>query len=236
MKKTTLEKFISKYYLAGAVESVIWKSNGSLECDFVNETQDLVGNIKLHTNPMNAGNIGIYRTAQLSKILTALDDEIDVKFDGESTQLYSISLNDKKTKAKFMLADPSVIKKAPDLKSLPDWDVELDITDEFISNFSKARNALPEANNFAILTSGSVLNFVINYSTINTNRITFECQTTKLSDMAATAFNADLFKEILSANKGMTGKLKVSSKGLMKIDFSDSEFAVSYFMVKQQIN
>ena len=236
MKKTTLENFISKYYLAGAVESVIWKSNGALDCQFVNETQDLVGNVSLNTNTIDKGNIGVYKTAQLSKLLTALDSDIEVKLDGDANQLHSLSLSDKKTKAKFMLADPSVIKKAPDIKALPEWEVEMDITDAFISDFIKSRNAVPDATNFAIVTVGDKVQFVINYSTINTNRVTFDCDANKVSDIPATAFKADLFKEVLIANKGMTGTLKVSSKGLMKLDFSDKDFTSSYFLVKQTIN
>jgi hypothetical protein len=236
MKKVTLENFISKYYLAGAVESVIWKSNGSLDCDFVNETQDLVGKVSLTTNSIDKGNIGVYKTAQLSKLLTALDSDIDVKLDGDTNQLHSISLSDKSRKAKFMLADPSVIKKAPDIKSLPEWEVEMDVNDAFISDFIKSRNAVPDATNFAIVTAGNKVQFVINYSTINTNRVTFECDGTKVSDIPAIAFKADLFKEVLVANKGMKGTLKASSKGLMKLDFTDGEFTTSYFLVKQTIS
>ena len=236
MNKTTIEKFINKYYLAGAVESVIWKSNGNLSCDFVNETQDLVGNVELSDNSIEPGNLGIYRTSQFSKLLTALDSEIDISLIGESGKLHTISLNDKKTKAKFMLADPSVIKKSPNIKALPEWDIEMDVTDEFISTFIKSRNAVPDATNFAVMSNGSKVNFIINYSTINTNRVTFECPATNVNDMDAIAFKSDLFKEVLLANKGMTGTLKISNKGLMKLDFNDSEFTTSYFLVKQTIN
>lgn len=235
MKKTILQKFIDKYYLAGNVESVIWKSNGTLDCDFVNDSQDLVGKVRLSTNPMDKGDVGIYRTSQLSKILTALSDDVEVKFDGDATK-HSISLTDAKTKAQFMLADPSVIKKAPDLKSLPEWDIEMDINDGFIADYIKARSAVPEATNFAIMSSGDKVNFVINYSTINTNRITFECDATKATSIETTAFNADLFKEVLTANRGMKGTLKASSKGLLRLDFSDENFIASYFLVKQAIN
>jgi hypothetical protein len=237
MKKETLEKFIGKYYLAGAIESVIWKSNGSLDCDFVNESQDLIGKVVLSKNPMDKGDLGIYKTSQLSKILTALDEEIDVKFDGDASQSVSISLKDKSNKkAKFMLADPSVIQKSPDLKTLPEWDIELDIDDKFIGDFIKSRNAVPDATTFSIVTAGNTVQFIINYSSIGTNRVTFECTPTKITDTPAVAFKADLFKEVLVANKGMKGILKVSSKGLMNLTFTDGEFVTSYFMVKQTIS
>lgn len=236
MKKETLQKFIEKYYLAGAIESVIWNSNGALSCKFVNDSQDLVGAVKMNTNSIETSDIGIYKTSQLSKLLTALDSDVEISLDGDKDLRYAISLSDKKTKAKFMLADPSVIKKAPDLKELPEWDIEIDISESFVGDFIKARNAVPEAFQFAINTIGPKVNFIINYSTINTNRITIECNATKISDISPIAFNADLFKEILTANRGMAGKLKVSSKGLMKLEFTDGEFVTNYFMVKQQIN
>jgi hypothetical protein len=236
MEKATLQKFIDKYHLAGTIESVIWDSNGSLSCDFVSDAQNLVGNVQLKNNPISDAKVGIYQTSKLNKILTALANDIDVKFDGDTNQKHAISIEDTKNKAKFMLADPSVVKKAPAIKDLPEWDIEIDINNTLISDFVKARNAVPEAENFAVTTSGNKVQFVINYSSINTNRLTFDVDATKITDIQPVAFPADLFKEVLNANRGMTGTLKVSSKGLIQLKFNDNDFETIYYIVMSQLN
>jgi hypothetical protein len=236
MEKVTLQKFIDKYHLAGTIESVIWESNGQLSCDFVSDSQSLVGNVKMKNNTIDPANVGIYQTSKLNKMLTALANDIDVKFEGDDKQKFAISIEDKKNKAKFMLADPSVVKKAPVIKDLPFWDIEIDVTSTLISDFIKARNAVPEAENFAITTNGDNVQFIINYSSINTNRLTFEVPATKTTDIQAVAFPADMFKDILTANRGMKGTMKVSSKGLLQLTFTDDEFDSSYYLVMSQLS
>jgi len=236
MEKATLQKFIDKYHLAGSIESVIWDSNGSLSCDFVSDSQSLVGNVKLKTNPISDAKVGIYQTSKLNKMLTALASDIEITFDGDEKQKFAISIEDKKNKAKFMLADPSVVKKAPAIKDLPSWDIELDVNDALIADFIKARNAVPEAINFAITTSGDKVKFVINYSSINTNRLTFDVDATKTTDIQPVAFDADLFKNVITANRGMKGTMKVSSKGLLQLTFTDDEFEAMYYLVMSQLS
>ena len=169
-------------------------------------------------------------------MLTALANDIDVKFDGDEKQKHAISIEDKKNKAKFMLADPSVVKKAPAIKDLPSWEIEIDVTSSLISDFIKARNAVPEAENFAVTTNGTDVQFIINYSSINTNRLTFDVAATKVTDIQAVAFPADMFKDVLNANRGMKGTLKVSAKGLMQLSFTDDEFETSYYIVMSQLS
>ena len=195
-----------------------------------------MGTVNLKNNPITNAKVGIYQTSKLNKMLTALASDIDVKFDGDEKQKFAISIEDKKNKAKFMLADPSVVKKAPAIKDLPSWEIEIDVNDSLISDFIKARNAVPEAENFAVTTDGNNVQFIINYSSINTNRLTFDVPATKVTDIQAVAFPADLFKDVLTANRGMTGTLKVSAKGLMQLTFTDAEFDSSYYIVMSQLS
>ena len=47
-------------------------------------------------------------------------------------------------------------------------------------------------------------------------------------------FNSDTFKTILQANKDMEGgKLKLSSMGLMRLDFNLDDISSKYFMVRK---
>jgi hypothetical protein len=73
---------------------------------------------------------------------------------------------------------------------------------------------------------------VINYSSINTNRVTIPVTTSECSDIENLSFNANIFKEVLSANKECeTATLKISSEGLSKIVFKVDDFSVTYYLV-----
>ena len=236
MKKSLLQNFINKYHLAGIAESVKVVSNGKLECNFVSDDQNLVGNVTLNSNQLENAELGIYQTSQLNKLLTALDEDLDIKLDKANDTVFSMVLSDKKTNVKFMLADLSIIKKTPALKDLPAFDIELELDSDVVDKFIRAKNALSDANIFAVKCDGKTTQFILNYSTTLTNRITFNVKTTKASNTDMVAFSANTFKEILVANKGMKGTMKISSKGIAKIEFSDKEFSCFYYIVKQLIS
>ena len=236
MKKSVLQSFINKYHLAGIAESVKVVSNEKLECDFISDDQNLVGNVTFKSKQIEDAELGIYQTSQLNKLLTALDDDLDIKLDKANDTFFSMTLSDKKTNVKFMLADLSIIKKTPALKDLPAFDIELEIDSELADKFIRAKNALSDANIFAVKCDGKTTQFILNYSTTMTNRITFDVKTTKASNADMVAFSANTFKEILVANKGMKGTMKISSKGIANIEFDDKEFASRYFLVKQQVS
>jgi hypothetical protein len=69
------------------------------------------------------------------------------------------------------------------------------------------------------------------------NKITYAVPT-PIESSFNLPFDANTFKEILSANKDAEfGKLCLSRDGLMKIDFKyDDSLRVTYFMVRKQEN
>ena len=135
-----------------------------------------------------------------------------------------------------MLSDLSVIQQVPNLKSLPKFDIKIDISKEFTSKFIKAKNALPDSDNFAVTSDGTTTNIIINHSNINTNKITFKVTTTETVEMSPVCFSAILFKEILTANSDCTGTLEISSKGLGRVTLSNKDFSTTYYLVKLSVN
>ena len=104
-----------------------------------------------------------------------------------------------------MLADLSVIPNVPDLKQLPDFNVEIKLDSTFISKFIKAKGALADENNFTF-TCGDGKNgsgqIILGYSNINTNRINIDVDCTCSKDkVEPISFSADFLKEILSCKK-----------------------------------
>ena len=237
MEKSKLQNFISKYYLAGNAESVkLVVKNNKLSTKFITNDQTVIGDIELTDFQSPDVEFGVYTTGQLIKLLSALDDKIETTFSKMEDKVYSVTLDDSITKAIYMLSDLSVIPQAPNLKSLPSFDVKIDVTKEFTSKFIKAKNALPDADNFAVESDGTTTNIIINHSNVNTNQVKFKVDTKQTTNMSPVCFSAKLFKEILTANSDCTGILEISSKGLGRVTLSNKEFSTVYYLVKMSIN
>lgn len=236
MKKQELLNFINRYHLAGATTSVKWTAKGgSLETKFITDDQNVIGTITANNLDMGDHELGVYATPGLVKMLTAVSDDLDVKVNDVDGTAVSIDMKDKDVNMKFMLADLSVIRQVPDLKQLPDWDVTVDLTKEFTTKFIKAKNAIPESENFGIESKHGSTDFIINYSSINTNRIKFNVDSSSHNDMDVVCFSSNGFKEILQANKDAeTAKLEVSAAGLGKVTFTSKTYTSTYYLVQLQ--
>ena len=88
---------------------------------------------------------------------------------------------------------------------------------------------------FTIVKSNNDCDVVIGYSSTNTNRVNIpvECNTCNI-DKPIT-FNANLFKEVLVANRECTSAvLEVSNEGLAKVNFKVDDYDSTYFVVAMQ--
>ena len=235
MKKNELLNFVSRYHLAGATTSVKWiAKDGKLKTEFITDDQNVIGNVTANLD-LDNHELGVYATPQLVKMLSAIGDDLDVNINAVDKTAVSMKIKDKDISMTFMLADLSVIRQVPDLKNTPDWNASIDITKDFTTKFIKAKNALPESENFGIKCSSNTVEMIINYSTINTNRIKFEVESPNSTDMPVICFSSTLFKEILQANKDATsGKLEVSSAGLARVSFTGKDYSSTYYLVQLQ--
>jgi hypothetical protein len=132
-----------------------------------------------------------------------------------------------------MLADTSVIPAVPAINAEPEYNVTIDIDELFVNKFIKAKNALPDAKNFAVQVQNGKIKFIINYTTINSDNVTFEIDG-GTEAMEPICFSADKLKEVLTANKGDKGTMHFSSKGLARIDFTGPDFDSNYWLVQLQ--
>ena len=101
-----------------------------------------------------------------------------------------------------------------------------------MSKFISGKGALAETDDFTVITDGSETKIVIGYASINTNRVTIPVTTQESSNIDNVSFNANIFKEVLTANKECeSATLEVSSEGLSKITFRVDDFSVTYWLV-----
>lgn len=237
MKKEKLTNFIGKAFLAGNTESVkLVIEDKQISTRFMSADQNVIGEVTLKEFDTKDAELNIYSLAPMIKMLSALDNEFEITYGGDGQRTNSISMKDKNdVSITYMLADPSVIQQVPKLKQLPDFDVKIALNKDFATSFKKAANAL-DSDNFGVTSDGSETKIIINYSTINTNRIVFTANTIEQNKMDTMCFSAKLFKEILNANSDAEGFLEVSSKGLARVTFENQEGSSIYYLVKLTIS
>jgi hypothetical protein len=239
MEKKQLTGFIDKYHLAGNANSVrLDVKDNKLSCNFITDDQNVVGSVTMDNFDIDDVTLGVYATSQLTKLLTALDNDVKMRVNNADGTAFSINLSDSTTDVTFMLADLSVIRQVPAMKQLPDFNVKIKLTKDFADKFVKSKNALPETENFAIESDAMGTNMILNYSTLNTNRITWPTVPEgEQNDLKATCFSANLFKEILVANKeAEQGFIEVSSAGLARVSFTGKDYSSTYYLVQLQAN
>ena len=240
MEKQSLNRFVSKYNLAGLVESVKWESKeGSLTTSFISDDKSVLGSVTMNEFDSSDSTFGVYDTSKLTKMLSVLGDDVDFSINDIDGKPVSLKFKDGSTSVNYMLADLSVIPNVPDLKQLPEFDTEIKLDSNFINKFIKAKGALQDENNFTFTCkdgkngSGQI---ILGYSNINTNRINIDVDCTCSKDkVEPISFSANFLKEILVANKEATdATLKISSQGLAHIHFEIDNYESNYYLVEIQ--
>ena len=236
MEKQQLNRFVSKYNLAGLVESVKWESkDGSLTTSFISDDKSVLGSVTMKEFEGDNAEFGVYDTTKLSKMLSVLGNDVDFSISDIDGKAVSLKFKDKSTSVNYMLADLSVIPNVPDLKQLPDFNVEIKLDTAFISTFIKAKGALQDENNFTFTCKDKNGSIILGHSNINTNRINIDVECTCEGDVKPISFSATYLKEILVANKEATdATLKISSQGLAHISFSIDNYESNYYLVEIQ--
>lgn len=237
MNKQKLVKFIDKYNLGGLVNSAIlsFKDN-TLNTRFTSGDKSLLGILSMDKWDFEDGEFGVYNTEQLVKLLSVLDDDVTMTVSKAGDKAVSIQMSDSVSKVNYMLTDTSVISRPPVPESLPqNFELKININQQFISKFISGKQALPETDTFTIVTNNDTASIVIGYASVNTNRVTIPVSTTEYKHMDLISFNAGNFKEILSANKECeSALLEVSPDGIAKITFKIDNYKSTYYLVAVQ--
>ena len=73
MEKRKLTNFIEKYHLAGNANSVGLDVNDqTLSCEFITDDQNVVGRVTMEDFDIENVRLGVYKTSQLTKLLTVI--------------------------------------------------------------------------------------------------------------------------------------------------------------------
>ena len=237
MNKIVLDTFIQKYNLGGNVNSVKWESSGdTLSTRFISPDKSLLGELTLAKQSLPGFEVGVYDTPLLSRMLGTLSDSVDFTLTQVDNTPVAFHFSDSIISADYVLAAIGVIPDVPELKNVPEFNTLVNIDAQFINSFIRGKSALPDIETFAVNSIDGGLEFVIGYSDINSNRISIKVQSGAVSLTESIVFNANLFKEVLNANKECSqATLQISDKGLAHIEFNVDDFNVKYWLVSQQV-
>jgi hypothetical protein len=235
MDKSKLVKFINKYYLGGNVNSVAINSDGNgLSTRFVSGDKSLLGEVKLKNYSITEADFGVYQTDALLKMLSVLDNDVSIDLVKAEEKAISLDAKDSGAKVRYMLSDLSVINTPPQLKQIPEFELLLNVDKTFVSKFISGKGALPDTESFTIV-SGDNPEVVIGYSSIATNRVAVPVENQTDNTIDNISFNANLFKDVLEANKECeSAVLEVSSEGLARITFNVNDYESTYYLVAVQ--
>ena len=236
MQKSKLDKFIQKYNLGGNVNSVKWKLNGDvLSTSFVTPDKSLLGNVKVDKFSFDSAELGIYQTDQLKSLIGVLGDDISLDLTSAGERAVSLNVKNGAISIDYVLSDLSVIPDPPALKRLPEFGTQIKLDTKFIDTFVKGKSALSDIDTFTILNGKSGVEVVIGYSSTNTNRVNIPVETTSSNLEKPISFNANLFKEVLVANRECTSAvLEVSNEGLARVNFKVDDYDSTYYVVAMQ--
>ena len=235
MQKSKLSRFIQKYNLGGNVNSVKWKSDGNiLKTSFVTPDKSLLGNVSVDKFSLESSELGVYQTDQLQKLLSVLGDKVELNLSKAGDQAVTLNVKHDSVSVNYVLSDLSVIAEPPALKRLPDFQTKIKLNSKFIDTFIKGKSALSDVDMFTIVKSkiGEGCDVVIGYSSTNTNRVNIPVECSVCGIENPITFNANLFKEVLVANRECTSAvLEVSNDGLARVNFKVDDYDSTYYVV-----
>ena len=236
MQKSKLDKFIQKYNLGGNVNSVKWKSSSdTLTTTFVTPDKSLLGTVKVDKFPFEDSEIGVYQTDQLKSLIGVLGDDVSLDLSKFGDKAVSLKVKNGPVSVDYVLSDLSVIADPPALKRLPEFGTQIKLDSKFIDTFVKGKSALSDVDTFTVLNGKNGVEVVIGYSSTNTNRVNIPVETTTNDITKPITFNANLFKEVLVANRECTSAvLEVSTEGLAKVNFKIDDYDSTYYVVAMQ--
>ena len=241
INKNLLQSFISKYYLNGRFNAVKWRIEDNTLTVYAGES-GRVCKVELNSFELKDGEIGIFDTHKLSKLLSITTGELLLTLDSQGALSNKLNIADEGFDLSYSLSDPLVIPKTKWYKDPETWEIELELSPTDIDNLIKAKNALADYDFLNIkatkdadnnLTSEFVFGDGSNYSNKITYRITGIIDDSFLD--SSMPFDSNLFKEILSANKDMdTAHFKLSSKGMTKFIFISNNINSVYYIGRQE--
>ena len=238
INKSILQSVINKYYL-NVCESVTWKTeDNNLTIDFMSPTADIIGKVTCNNFPLENSELAIYDTKKLSSLISICNGDLLLELEKQHKLISKLKISDLNFNLTYAVSDPLLVPKVGTV-NVPEFTVNLNLTNENIDNLIKAKSALQGIDNMLITTTTNldgenVCEFVFGDEHGHNNKITYQISGDITEEDMKIPYNSDTFKTIIHANKDMEeGTMKISSMGLIEFKFSNDEVSSEYYMVRK---
>lgn len=242
MNTLELVSFVKKYYLDGQCESAIWdQTDNGYKVGFYTLTKDCLGHIELNTE-LNDGEtkFGVFNTSQLLSLMSITDDFCTLHLERDlKGNPIKLQISDNQFETFYHLADLNLFDNVPKVEEPENYDVTINLDQDFIAKFIKARNALEkDINRVTVQTKSGLgdekeLEFVIGDSSSHANKIKFSIGAEYDVELDEIPFNVNVIKLIFQANKDFdSGKMEIFREGLVKLTFTKENINSLYFLVR----
>ena len=238
INKLQLQSIISKYYL-NVNESVKWETkDNKLKIDFMSPTKDVIGSVKYNNFNLEDSALAIYDTKKLSSLISICNGDLLLELEKNHKTFTKLKISDLNFNLTYAISDPLLIGKVGTV-NIPEFVVELELTNENVENLIKAKSALSGIDNMLATTTKDldgvdVCEFVFGDESGHNNKITYQISGNITDPNLKIPFNSDTFKTILHANKDMeSGTLKISTMGLMELKFQSENISSEYYIVRK---
>ena len=164
-----------------------------------------------------------------------LGDDVSLDLTKFGDKAVSLKVKNGPVSVDYVLSDLSVISDPPQMKRLPEFGTKIKLDRSFIDTFIKGKGALSGVDTFTVVKTDEGCQVVIGYSSTNTNRVNIPTESESCDIDKPVTFNANLFKEVLVANRECTSAiLEVSTEGLAKVNFKIDDYDSTYYIVAMQ--
>lgn len=243
MNKQIITSVLDKYYLNGTVESVKWDiKDKNITVDFITPMKNLVGKVTSPNFDLEDSKVGIYNTSQFYKLVKIMDNTVVLSLNksDKGTPL-ELTLADNQYDLNYYLSDLNLIETIPTINEPINYDVTLNVSNEFISKFINAKKALGDIKQFTIeakkVDDEMSLLITIGDSNGYANKIKFKNPCEAILGLGEIPFPVDVMTEVLKANEdAINGTIEISNEGLMKLTFKEDSIESVYYLVRLSTN
>ena len=242
MTKETLLTFIRRYSLGNTISKTKWKytvGEKTLHTRAAADNRSFVVDV-IRNDFVDFGAddavICIGDTEKVKNMLSPFNDDADINvvINKSGDRILGMQFSNKDIECYCTAADPTAIDPvAKSLQDIPEYHVVIPLTEEFLEQFLKARNALKDVESFSVgMNKKGVFEVVIGYATSNSNRIRITPATdpdkNKLD--TALAFPIKNVAEVFKANSDIpNGTLSINSDGIARLYFKNDKYTCTYF-------
>jgi len=247
IQKLHLTSAISKYYLNGMNEAVIWEiKDNTLNVKFNAPSKEMLGSVMFRNVPLEDSKIGISNTTQLNKLLHITNGTLELSYIKNKNIPYKLIVADRSFTLNYTIADAMIIPKPGNIIGDINFSIKAPLDSESINSIVKAKTAVTESETVVIKPSSNedgeyMIEMEFGGNVEYANKVSFfisNVETVNIPKEFKVQYNSEMIKEIMHCNKYMhSGAMSINLEGIMKLEFTteDSTLTSVYYVVAKEV-